>query len=128
MLDASAFFPSSGLLSDENLFHHPGSFSGCRKVNRDFQKKAQYCLITYTNDDNDPDDILDETKTLPVFDEHILPSKIDLLRMSASFKSRFVSLEPDETETELEENPILHSAIYKVGKCLPYECTTDDVR
>ena len=126
MLDASAFLPSSGLLSDENWFHFPGSFSGCRKINRDFQKKAQYCLITYTNDDNDPDDILDETKNFPAFIEHVLPNQEDILRMSASYKSRYVALEPDQTDEE--DAPILHSAIYKVGKCLPYECTNEDVR
>ena len=31
--DASAFYPSSGMSSDLNLIHFPGSYSGCLAIN-----------------------------------------------------------------------------------------------
>ena len=36
MLDAGYIYPSSGLISDGNIFHHPGSFSGCIKINQNY--------------------------------------------------------------------------------------------
>ena len=36
MLDSGANFPGSGILSDGNLLHHPGSFSGCLNINNKY--------------------------------------------------------------------------------------------
>ena len=36
MLDSGANFPGSGILSDGNLLHHPGSFTGCLNINNKY--------------------------------------------------------------------------------------------
>lgn len=36
MLDSGANFPGSGILSDGNLLHHPGSFTGCLNINKKY--------------------------------------------------------------------------------------------
>ena len=39
--DASAFYPSSGMSSDLNLIHFPGSYSGCLAINRKHPDKPK---------------------------------------------------------------------------------------
>ena len=36
MLDSGANYPGSGILSDGNLLHHPGSFTGCLNINNKY--------------------------------------------------------------------------------------------
>ena len=57
--DASAFFPQSGLTTDSNLIHFPGSFSGCLNIKddgwiakglqRDPRLDGRYALHTINN-------------------------------------------------------------------------------
>merc|ERR1712013_852809 len=51
MLDSSALLPSSGFLgSDQNIFHHPGSFSECLGIKDEHGRPmSQYCLLPAIN-------------------------------------------------------------------------------
>lgn len=75
-----------------------------------------------------PDDILDETKvtTANNFNEFFDPEVIKSLKLSSMSKEAkdvyYKKCRPLSSKT-----PFLHSAIYKIGKCVPFECSQEDV-
>ena len=98
-----------------------------------FNLQSQYCLITYTNTFNDPDDILDENRS-PIFNEYVIPEYLNIvggetrIPVATNDSSRLVENDLSGCKAVDTKTPFLHSAVYKVGKCLPYECSLNDVR
>ena len=74
------------------------------------------------------DDIFDETKVHPgnSFNENFDPEIIKSLKISSMSKEArntyYKKCRPLGSDT-----PFLHSAIYKIGKCVPFECSDEDV-
>ena len=150
MFDSGANFPGSGVISDGNLLHHTGSFTGCLNVNKKyfsedvpkviswfiFEKriskynilhfKAQYCLITYTSD-VEAHPLLDPVSA-PTwrFHEHIIPDRVSLARRTGYLLTEG-KYHADCRPLNFSSSPLM-TETYKVGKCLPYECSKDDIR
>ena len=118
-LDASAFLPPSGLLSDDNIFHHPGSFSGCLNIEGEEKEVGQYCLFTVVT----------------------LSTATELAKSSASKKAgdwtvtRNEHFHPDQDLLQSLSGDVKNTCpprfkpefIYKVGKCLPKVCSQADI-
>ena len=122
-LDASTFLPPAGLLSDANVIHFPGSFSGCLNTKGEEGKGGldvgQYCLLTLVD----------------------LPTFTELQANSGSKKAGDVTITRNEhyipekgllrsmTRNEAKTCPasFQRNFIFKVGKCIPKVCTIEDI-
>ena len=132
MLDASAFFPPSGFLTDKNAIHFPGSFSGCLDIKSEGSEEpeTQYCLLTVLdlatltklnsksrNEDTTEVTSLFEAHMAVASNEHFLPDRWMLEAMAGRSGEEEC---PDQV-------PRFASGLLKVGKCLPKVCTKGDI-
>ena len=135
--DASAFFPPSGVKSDTNAVHFPGSFSGCLNVEddgfnnepRDPTLDGRYALLT----------IIDWATVLEAMQSS---SKLSLPEALSNMEGGLIREEPlflPERRT-LEAlarsqgksgassgKPNIVPFTQKVGKCVPKACSMADV-
>jgi len=135
--DASAFFPPSGVLSDSNAIHFPGSFSGCLNVEddgfndepRDPSLDGRYALLTII----DWATVLEATKNS---NEKSLPEA--LAKMEEGLMGQQPLFLPERRTLEALARSQGNSAaerlkpwivpfLQKVGKCVPKACSKADV-
>ena len=139
--DASAFFPPSGLTTDSNLIHFPGSFSGCLNIKddgwiemdlpRDPRLDGRYALLTIVNwetlmelSSSSKSRISGALSTsterrVIVGEQPIFLPERKSLEALARFQGR------SSQAQELE--PMVTSYLQKVGKCVPKVCTDTDI-
>ena len=139
--DASAFFPPSGLTTDSNLIHFPGSFSGCLNIKddgwiekdlpRDPRLDGRYALLTIVNwetlmelsssSKSRISGVLSASteRGMIVGEQPLFLPERKSLEALARFQGRFSQAQ------ELE--PMVTSYLQKVGKCVPKVCTDTDI-
>ena len=92
--------------------------------------QAQYCLISYTSDVEAYSPLEPASVKTWRFHEHVIPDKATLAR-----RAGYSLIETRDSEgkyhsecrpLDLSTSPLMTQS-YKVGKCLPYECSRDDV-
>ena len=95
-----------------------------------FNCQAQYCLISYTSDVEGSGSLDPASEKTWRFHEHVIPDKATLaMRAGYSLTETRDSEGKYHSECralDLSTSPLMTQS-YKVGKCLPYECSRDDV-
>ena len=130
MLDSSALLPSSGFLgSDQNIFHHPGSFSECLGIKDEHGRPmSQYCLLTAINVLLIPPDKRPQLFNMshPPSNEHLIPDGQSLEEAARAAGKHWNN---DNCPLTGPGKPGLTvSHLVKIGKCLPIECTKEDIQ
>ena len=94
--------------------------------------QAQYCLISYTSDVEAHSSLEPASASLNSwrFHEHVIPDKASLARRAGYSLTQTRDAEgkyhSECRPLDLSSSPLMTQS-YKVGKCLPYECSRDDV-
>ena len=135
--DASAFFPPSGVLSDSNAIHFPGSFSGCLNVQDDgFQEEpreasldGRYALLTIIDWETVLEAIKNSNaKSLP---EALAQMEEGLMGLQPLFLPERRTLEAlarsQGNSAAGSGKPNIVPFLQKVGKCVPKACSKADV-
>merc|ERR1711936_621893 len=138
MLDSSAILPSSGLLGDQNIFHHPGSFSECLDIEDEGIHKSQYCLLTVIDSSYLPPDkrkskTQEELEEIvqqhmeSIRNEHFIPEQAALQAIARTTSDSESSTGESCISLTANANPLM-LGLTKIGKCLPIGCTKKDIQ
>ena len=129
--DASAFFPPSGLISDTNMIHFPGSFSGCLNVEDDDPSlDGRYALLTLI----DWETVLKASQSSSELSLPEALANVDgsLIEQQPIFLPERRALEvlarSQGKSTAGSTKPNIVPGLQKVGKCVPKACTEKDIQ
>ena len=140
--DASAFFPPSGLQTDSNLIHFPGSFSGCLNIKddgwiakglpRDPGLDGRYALLTIINYETLTELMKSSSKSsisealLSSTERRVLVGEQPLFLPERKSMEALARFQRRSTQAQKLE-PLVTSYLQKVGKCVPKACTDGDI-
>ena len=136
--DASAFFPPPGMISDSNLIHFPGSFSGCLNVKDigfnnepgNSSLDGRYALLTII--DWETVQKLSQSRSELSLHEALANMDGSLIDHQPIFLPERTTLEVlarlQGKSTEDSKKPAIVPFVQKVGKCVPKACSDNDVQ
>ena len=134
MLDAGFNYPPAGYVSDANVIHFPGSFTGCLEVLEDGARDAgQYCLLTVL-DYGSWSDLTSNAKNAREPKETV--TNVAKPHWTIAHNEHFIPDRPllenimiqSTDETCPPKKPDLNFfGLLKVAKCIPTSCSDEDI-